>query len=366
MKVVYADGPGAPRVAPEAAVAAAGLDGAFEVMLGWTPERLPWIDDPAFRATTTLAGYGISHAVNEGRIAAPPTRLGAVASMIERDPPDLAVVSVVRRGDGFAFLRGVGWADVLCRVAGRVVVEVAEGAVDIGTPTVEGNVVAEVVRGGGVPPVSLRGPDEIDRAIAAHVVSLLPDDATLQFGIGAVPDTIAAMVDRPVHVWSGLVTEAMAGIHARGLLASPAVAAYTWGGEPIDRLHADGMLRFESTAVTHDIGRLAAIPRLASINAGLQVGYDGSVNVERVGGRTIAGIGGHSDFSAGASRSVGGLSVVALRSTGPDGSPTIVPQVEVVSTQRSDVDVVVTEHGIADLRGCVDAERATRLRTIAG
>jgi acyl CoA:acetate/3-ketoacid CoA transferase beta subunit len=368
LRMVYADGPCGPRCSPAAVLATCLTDEPTEVVLGWTPEPLDWIDDPGFCATTLLPGYGLGRAVAAGRVTPLPVRLGAVAAMWEQHPPDIAVVAGVRRGDRWAFHRSIGWADVLARVADRVVVEVAERGVDdldLGAPLIEGNVVGTIAREGGCPPVSLRVPDEIDRRIAAHVVGLLPDDPTLQFGLGSVPDAIAASIDRPVRLWTGLLTDAMAGLHERDLLGSPAVAAYTWGGAPIGRLASDAMLELRSTAETHDIGRLARIPRLVAINAALQVGLDGSVNVERVRGRTIAGVGGHGDFSAGASRSVGGMSIVVLRSTDPSGAPTIVDEVEVVSTQRSDIDVVVTEHGIADLRGAGDAERARRLRAIA-
>jgi acetyl-CoA hydrolase len=94
------------------------------------------------------------------------------------------------------------------------------------------------------------------------------------------------------------------------------------------------------------------------------VGLDGAVNVERVGGRVVAGPGGHPDFAAGASRSPGGLSIVALPSTA-GGRSTIVAVPEVVSTPRTDVDVVVTEHGVADLRHLDDRERAARLIAVA-
>jgi acyl-CoA hydrolase len=76
-------------------------------------------------------------------------------------------------------------------------------------------------------------------------------------------------------------------------------------------------------------------------------------------------VGGHPDFCAGAVRSRGGVSVVAFRSTNRTGHSSIVPQVELVSTPRCDVSVVVTEHGIADLRGVGDTERARRLIAVA-
>jgi acyl-CoA hydrolase len=143
------------------------------------------------------------------------------------------------------------------------------------------------------------------------------------------------------------------------------VAAYTQGGQAVRDLAEAGMLDLTPSSITHDISRLSSIERFVGCNTALQVGLDGSVNVERVGHRVIAAIGGHSDFCAGASRSVGGLSIIAVRSTTARGDSTIVGRVDVVSTQRSDVDVVVTEHGVADLRGCDDAVRAERLIAIA-
>jgi acyl-CoA hydrolase len=137
------------------------------------------------------------------------------------------------------------------------------------------------------------------------------------------------------------------------------VAAYTWGGDPIERLADAGMLRLAPVSETNDSSAVAATPRFVACNTAIQVGLDGAVNVERIGDRVITGIGGHSDFCAGASRSIGGLSVIAVRARA------IVERVDVVSTPRSDVDIVVTERGIADLRGLSDSERASRLRAIA-
>lgn len=370
-RIVYADGPHSARTSPAEAMAAAGTSGPADVLLGWTIERHHWVDDPDFRGSTVLAGYGLGRAVNEGRVTPLPVRLSAVAPMLIADPPDIGVIAVVRRGPGFAFGGAVGWGDVLARVARRVVVEVDEQGADLGGPPVDGNIVAELVRpaAGAEPPSGSRPADEVDLQIGANVVSLIPDDATLQFGPGGVGEGIARALDRPVRIWSGLCTDAMASLHTRRLLLAPAVAAYTWGGRPIRDLATAGMLELTSTTTTHDITRLSSIPRFVGCNTALQIGLDGSVNVERVGSRVIAAVGGHSDFCAGASRSPGGLSVIAVRSSSASGSSsgssTIVDRVDVVSTQRSDVDVVVTEHGIADLRGVSDVQRAERLIAVA-
>src|SRR6185312_9755317 len=139
---------------------------------------------------------------------------------------------------------------------------------------------------------------------------------------------------------------------------------YAYGGVPIADLCRAGGARLTAISETHDPGCIADNPGFVAINTALQVGLDGSVNVERAGGRLVAGMGGHPDFCAAAARAPDGLSIIALRST-HRGRSTIVPRVETVSTPRCDVDVIVTEHGVADLRGLDDTERAHRTLEVA-
>jgi acyl-CoA hydrolase len=364
--VAYADGPSAPRISPSEALDAAGLSGMPEVLLGLTVEHHPWLDDPELRGWAFIPGYALSGAVAEGRLIPLAIRLTAVPSLLAERPPDVGVIAVVRRGESFAFAGSVGWGPELAATAHRVVLELDDAGHDLGGPTVAGNVVAVLPRP-RAEAVALpqRSADDIDRRIGALVAGLVPDAATMQFGPGGIGEGVASSLRHRVGIRSGLLTDAMATLHDRGLLLAPALAAYTWGGQSIQQLAAAGMLRLAPVSETNDISAIAATPRFIACNTALQVGLDGAVNIERIGDRVITGIGGHSDFCAGASRSVGGLSVIAIRSTGAGGKPTIVERVDVVSTQRSDVDIVVTEHGIADLRGISDVERAQRLRAIA-
>lgn len=365
----YADGADAPALAPADVLGAVGLDPdtAFGVTLGWTIERPAWIDDVDGPIHTHMAGYGLARDIAAGRVTTTATRLGSVPSLIAQAQPHVGVVSGVRRGDGFAFVRTVGWGDVLARTADQVVVEIHDDAVDVGAPLIEGNVVAALPRPTDAHDgsVTSRPADEIDLAIGAQVASLIPDGATIQFGPGGIGEGIVASIDRPVGIWSGLITDGVAELARRGLLRDVAEGAYLWGGAPLDALAAEGRLALRSVSEIHAIGRLAAIPRMVGCNTAVQLGLDGSVNVERAGARLIAGIGGHADFCAGSSNSPGGLSIIALRSVTPKGASTIVRQVDTVSTPRADVDVVVTEHGTADLRGAGDAERARRLAGVA-
>jgi acyl-CoA hydrolase len=366
----YADGPGAPRLPPERVLELAGFapDTPCRVSLGWMVERCDWFEKrrPGMHVRTVMAGYGLSSAIAQGTVDALPLRLSAVPSMIREQTPDIAVVGAVRSGDVLRFGCSVGWADVLAASARRVIVEVDEAAPDVGAPEIIGNVVAAEVRwGGSGAAVRSRSADAVDLKIGSLVASLLPADPTVQVGPGAIGEAILKSITTPVRIWSGLATDEVAGLSARGLLREPAVAAYAWGREPIVELARTGMLRLTSTTETHDFVRLAEIPRFVACNTAIQIGLDGSVNVERSGNRTIAGVGGHADFCLGASRSTGGVSLIAARSTGPDGASTIRPYIDAVSTPRSDVDVVVTEHGVADLRGVGISERSRRLIGVA-
>jgi acyl-CoA hydrolase len=245
-------------------------------------------------------------------------------------------------------------------------VEVDPDGAELVGPPIEGPIVATVSRPPADRPLPpSRRPDEVELAVGRHVAAVLPHDPTLQLGPGSIGAGVVAALEHPVRIWSGLVTEAMADLDRRGLLRGAVTAGYVWGGPAVAAVARAGKLRLLPVEETHDVSRVAAIDRFVGCNTALQVALDGSVNVERVHNRIVAGIGGHADFCAAAARSRGGVSVIALRSTTRSGASTLVPQVEVVSTPRCDVDVVVTEHGVADLRGVDDTERAYRIAAIA-
>lgn len=356
--VAYPDGPDV-AASPPAHFGGEPCD----VFLGWMPVRREWLDGP-LTGWTHMAGYGLRDVIADGRVRYVPTRLSGVPALLAALQPDVVVVPGVRRGHELAYAGSIGWAPAAVAAGAQLVVEIDEDAADVGAPLIEGPVHRTVTgsRMHPEPVVVPSGPEDL--RIAELVVDLLPRDATLQFGIGALADAIVRAVDRPVQVWSGFVSDAVAVLAERGFLQGQAVGAYLLPGAPAADLVRTGAARLVPVTESHSAAFLAQQPRLVAVNTALQIGLDGSVNVERTNGKLVAGIGGHADFSGAAARATDGLSIVAVRATHRDAS-TIVPTVETVSTPRCDIDVVVTEHGVADLRGADDAERAERLVQIA-
>ncbi|MFT4028792.1 MAG: acetyl-CoA hydrolase/transferase C-terminal domain-containing protein [Protaetiibacter sp.] len=218
-------------------------------------------------------------------------------------------------------------------------------------------------------------PDAVSRSIAERVLELVPEGATLQLGIGAIPEALAPLLaDRAGDSgWGlvGLVTEAMMplvdAIAAAG--RGPVVAIELMGGPALMRW-ADGnsALEMRGSGTLHDPRWLAGIPTLISINSAVAVDLKGQVVAESVAGHLLAGVGGSADFAEGAHLSPGGLRVIALAATTARGESRIVaahdPRDAITGPHHS-VDVVVTEHGVAWLRGRTRSERADALRAIA-
>jgi acyl-CoA hydrolase len=364
--VAYGDGPWAPTVDPATVARLSGLDEP-DILLGWTIEELPWLAtiEPE-RVTSMSAGYRLGRAVAAGVVRVRSTAIAAMPAVLEAElRPDVAVVSGRPAGTGFVFGCSVGWAHAAARLARRgVVVDVRPGLPAYDAPPIPGEILA-VVEGPPVPVAAVgRPPTPAEVAIGATVAELIPPGATLELGIGTVVDATAAALSVGVRIRSGLVTDALVRLHRRGLLLDRAETTYAWGGDDLAALSAAGRLRLVPSDESHDIDRLASFEQFTAVNSALEVGLDGSVNVEVLDGRPVSGIGGHADFCAAAARSDGGVSIVALTAT-RRGRSAIVPVVEKVSTPAGDVHLVVTEYGVADLREADAVERRRRLVAIA-
>lgn len=222
------------------------------------------------------------------------------------------------------------------------------------------------------------GPAE--RAIGELVAGLIPDGATLQVGVGAIPDAVLAALssrwDLGIH--SGMLSEGMVDLAQAGVIngrrkslnRGVMVAAVLIGTDRLYRFaHDNPEVELYPASYTHDILTLSRLENLVSINSALQIDIWGQINAEMVGGVQISGVGGQVDFVRGASRAPGGKSVIALLSTAGNGKYSrIVPHLEPgapVTTTRAEAHYVATEYGIADLRGKTLRQRAQALANIA-
>jgi len=208
---------------------------------------------------------------------------------------------------------------------------------------------------------------------AARVASLVRDGDTLEFGVGKLPGAIlAALVHhRGLRIWSGMVTDAVSTLLDAGAIAARGAidAGVALGNAAYyARLERDDSYYFRPVSQTHDVRRLAALNQFCAINSAVEVDLFGQVNADSLNGRLMAGVGGLPAFVAGAQLSNEGRSIVALPAATDDGRHSrIVARFNngLVALPRHAADYVVTEHGIAELRGRDLRGRAEALIAVA-
>ena len=208
--------------------------------------------------------------------------------------------------------------------------------------------------------------DEVSASIGERVAQRIPDGATLQLGIGAVPDAAlpGAAKHRELKIWSEMVSDGVLTLLAEGALDTdaPVVASFVFGSQRLyDWVDRNPAVRLLRTETTNDPAHISARPQMVSVNAALQVDLFGQANASRIGSRIYSGFGGQTDFVVGALHSPGGQALIAMRSWHPKAdASTIVPLVDepVTSFQHS---AVVTEHGVASIAGYSQEEQALNL-----
>jgi acetyl-CoA hydrolase len=213
-------------------------------------------------------------------------------------------------------------------------------------------------------------------AVARQVAGLIQDGSTLQFGIGALPEAVLDQLGqhRDLGIHSGIINDAALRLIQAGVATGErktldrrvAIGGLIGGTEELFRFaDRNPALELRATAYTHDPGVLGGSHQLVAINAALEVDLTGQVNSEVAAGRYVGAIGGAVDFLRGAARSRGGVPIVALPSTSRGASRIVAKLSGPVSTPRSEEIVVVTEHGVADLRGLSLEKRVERMLAIA-
>ncbi len=219
---------------------------------------------------------------------------------------------------------------------------------------------------------------ETDEAIARHCAAYIEDGSVIQTGVGAVPDAILRLLGdrKDLGVHSGMLGDGLVDLFEAGVITNACKAidrGVSINGALIgtkrlyDFAHRNPAIRMCATSYTHDAAVLARLERLVTINSAIEVDLTGQVNAEQSGSAYLGGTGGQVDFVRAGMRSPGGHALIALSATAKGGaiSKIVTGLSGPVTTARSDVDVIVTEFGAAELKGQSLAERARRLVSIA-
>lgn len=219
--------------------------------------------------------------------------------------------------------------------------------------------------------------DDVSRRIGELVAGLVRDGDCLQTGIGAIPAAIlGALSERnDLGLHGGLIDDGGMALIQRGVVngrrktidAGHHITGMALGSEALQAWLAETpSVIFRGANYTHELSVLRMIDNFVSVNSAVEIDLFGQVNAEYAAGRQISGTGGSIDFMRGARASRGGRSIVALPATARDGAVSrIVASVELVTAARTDVDIVVTEFGIAQLRGLSAKARASQLIELA-
>ena len=339
-----------------------------------------------FRHRALFVGPNARDAVNEGRADYVPVFLSEVPHLFERGalPLDAVLVNATPPdGHGFCSLGvSVEAMHAAIRAAKTVIVQFNQAmprtlgesfihvddidlAVEVDVPPYER-------------PATAMG--DVERRIGRHVAALIPDGATIQLGIGAIPAATAlALVDhRDLGIHTEMFTDSVVDLVEKGVVngsrkernRGKIVTAFLMGTRRVyDFVRDNPMVEMRSVDFTNDTHVIRSFATMTAINSAIEVDLTGQVVADSIGSRVYSGVGGQMDFMRGAALASQGRAIIALPSTAAGGSVSritaaLAPGAGVVTT-RAHVRTIVTEWGVADLFGRSLGERAAALISIA-
>lgn len=233
-----------------------------------------------------------------------------------------------------------------------------------------------------IPKVHHETPDATDREIAKHIAALIPDGATLQLGIGGIPNAVALQLTQKndLGIHTEMINDAMAELFTLGVISGKhktiwpekMVGAFAFGSQKLyDFIDQNPMVELHPASVVNDPYRIGRNFRMISINTAVEIDLTGQVCSESVGHRELSGVGGATDTHIGAQRSPEGRGIIALRSQLIKNNAIkskivceLTPGAK-VSISRNDLDTVVTEFGIAEMKGRSVEHRVRSMISIA-
>ena len=351
---------------------------------GDAPYSNPAVAD-SFRVNAFFVGSNVRQAVNEGRGDYIPVFLSEIPGFFEKGvlPLDVALLHVSPPDShGFCSL-GVS-VDIARSAAACAKVVIAQ--VNPRMPRTLGDALLHVgnidmMVDVDVPLPQVFPPElsEIDRAIGRHIAELIENGATLQMGIGSIPNAVLSSLNnhRDLGVHTEMFSDGLIELVEKGIVTGrrkikhpgKIVAGFVMGTQRLyDFVHDNPQVLMLDIAYVNDTSVIRRNPKVTAINSAIEVDLTGQVCADSIGTRLYSGVGGQMDFIRGASLSEGGKPIIALPSQTARGESKIVPflkQGAGVVTTRAHVHYIVTEFGIANLYGRNLKQRAKALIAIA-
>ncbi len=307
-----------------------------------------------------------------------------VSKVLSRAQPRMfwGVSAPMDEHGNFNIAYGIAYEMDMLEAADIVVIEVSQSAPrTIGENTVNIRKVDFIVEGHNEAWATSPAPSsELDRVIGRNVADLVDDRSVIQLGIGAIPNAVAEYFTdkKDLGVHTEMITDSMATLYEAGIITNrykqiyknKLVGCFVFGSKMLyDFVDNNPEVQFIRGSTVNNPFVIAQNDNMVSINTCIQLDLKGQVSSESIGSSQYSGIGGQFDTAYGAQRSRGGKSIIALRSTAKnDTISNIVPMLErgtIITLGRSDVDCVVTEYGVARLRGRTISQRVEALVSIA-
>lgn len=340
----------------------------------------------SFRVKALFIGANVREAVNEGRADYMPVFLSEIPNLFTSgaQPIDVCMLQVSPPDEHGYCSYGVS---VDCTIAARKHARTVIAEVNQQMPRTFGRSFVHVSKldyivetNRPLPQLVPQKPTDVEESIGKHVAGLVDDGATLQLGIGAIPDAVLKHLSNKrnlgVHsemlsdgivdlIESGAVTNAL-----KTILPGKVAVSFIMGTKKLyDFVNNNPSVEFQTSDFINDPYIIAQNHKMTAINSALQVDVTGQVGSDSIGSYLYSGFGGQVDFIRGASRSKQGKAIIALPSTAKDGKVSRIcahlAAGSGVVTSRADVHYVVTEYGIAQLYGRTLKERMRALIDIA-
>ena len=389
MRVYVGGGVGVPLRLTEAMASQADRLRQVELVQVLTSGNAPYAEPDlqnAFRVNSLFIGGNIRRAVGEGRADFTPVFLSEIPGLFRNGqlPLDVALVALSPPDEhGFcSFGTEVGTTKPAAEAAKLLIAEInPQMPRTLGDSFIHVSQIDYVVEVDyPIPEMKMGDGDKVSAEIGRKIAALIPDGATLQMGIGAIPNAVLANLSDHWHlgVHSELFSDGIIDLIEDGTIdgsrktfhPGKIVAGFMLGSHALyDYVDDNPFFELHPTDYVNDPFNIAKNDKMIAINSAIQIDLTGQVCADSIGTRLYSGVGGQIDFIRGAARSNGGLPIIALPSTARDGTisritPTLATGAGVVTT-RNDVHIVVTEFGVAHLYGKSIRQRTQALIAIA-